>query len=565
MEQAIAALQQSVLEPLIQEINTLRAEREQLQAEVKHLQSQQQLLRNHYLKSLFEQQLVQQQQLLQQLVGDVTAHLQSYLAQQLAQPSSQSLSQGLSQQNDPDWQRKTGGRSAIALEQMTRSLEVLSARFQATCEALEQEFEDHQGLLSNQLDRMQSLEQQGEAILATLVVRLNRQLHLTTSQLQQSESQGNVSLTPRQGDRLRLRPPNPSPPSSQPSSWWQRFRFHQRQGLEPWLERLQLPLGFVLILLASGALAFSYLGLRGMVGTATLTLPLSANGGISPSLGNILGIVWLRMVGVVVLLTITAGMLEPTVWPGIRQVIVQANGRLWGAIAAGGTCLFLIHTLLALALTVLPAPQTVGLFFLYPLGLGALNWLVRRDRPSWSRICVLGLVGLGGGLLLQGGSGNGWGSSAAAAAGVGFVGLTFWSHVCWRHVHPVSLSLLHFGFAFLLSSLGVLIPWPRPLAPDESLAQSPALLVAALLLGMVTAGAYLLNYQGSRLVGTARAAGLGSGGPLLTAVMGTFLLPLESLSFWQICGVVLVTVGGSLFHWGRLHLELPPSYFPSNL
>ncbi|GAB4461127.1 MAG: hypothetical protein OHK0037_09570 [Elainellaceae cyanobacterium] len=162
--QDLRSLQQDVVSSLSQDISRLQAERSRLQNEVEKLQSQQQTLQSQHQVFLTQQQLAQQKLWAKQLAQTMAGYLYNLLAQRLSQLP------GDAAPNLPP-----AAQSANS-QQSQQALSLLDATLSQTLASLQSDLNVYHSGLSQQIDRMQTLEQQGEALLEALVSRLNQQL-----------------------------------------------------------------------------------------------------------------------------------------------------------------------------------------------------------------------------------------------------------------------------------------------------------------------------------------------------------------------------------------------------
>ena len=152
LNQELGEIKEYVLTELRGEIATLRSEKVQLQSQVQALQHQQDEL-------LSDRQQAQQQQWAQQFAQVMTQNLRQQLQTQVF---------GLSESGGTV---RPEQRLLVLHQQMVSLEEGLGAAIQM----LQQELEQHQSELSQQLLRMQDLEQQGEVLLGALVQKLQAQ------------------------------------------------------------------------------------------------------------------------------------------------------------------------------------------------------------------------------------------------------------------------------------------------------------------------------------------------------------------------------------------------------
>ncbi|WP_225894735.1 EamA family transporter [Leptolyngbya sp. O-77] len=160
--QDLRSLQQDVVSSLSQDISRLQAERSRLQNEIEKLQSQQQALQSQHQIFLTQQQIAQQKLWAKQLAQTMAGYLYNLLAQRLSQLPGEAVAPNL-----PPAAQSANSQQALSL---------LDATLSQTLASLQSDLNVYHSGLSQQIDRMQTLEQQGEALLEALVSRLNQQL-----------------------------------------------------------------------------------------------------------------------------------------------------------------------------------------------------------------------------------------------------------------------------------------------------------------------------------------------------------------------------------------------------
>ncbi|GAB4157086.1 MAG: hypothetical protein Fur0046_36990 [Cyanobacteria bacterium J069] len=164
--QDLRSLQQDVVSNLSQDISRLQAERSRLLNEIEKLHGQQQTLQSQHQVLLSQQQLAQQKLWAKQLAQTMAGYLYNLLAQRLSQTPS--LDGSSSPPNLPSAQPPSADSQ--------QALSLLDATLSQTLASLQSDLNVYHSGLSQQIERMQTLEQQGEALLEALVSRLNQQL-----------------------------------------------------------------------------------------------------------------------------------------------------------------------------------------------------------------------------------------------------------------------------------------------------------------------------------------------------------------------------------------------------
>jgi uncharacterized protein YoxC len=178
--QDLEALRHQVSSYLAEDITQLQARKQRLMADIEALegdyetlQAQHDQLQTRHSEALTQQQIAQQQVWAKRLAIALATHLQGRLETSLAAVNPMAL-----QASPPDHP------DAIApLTAASQRLAALDATLQSTLASLQQDLTSYHSSISQQIGRMQTVEQQGEAILEALVARLSQQLqrHMTPS------------------------------------------------------------------------------------------------------------------------------------------------------------------------------------------------------------------------------------------------------------------------------------------------------------------------------------------------------------------------------------------------
>jgi drug/metabolite transporter (DMT)-like permease len=163
--QDLRSLQQGVLTELNQDISRLQAEKSRLLNDIEKLQTQQQALQAQHSVDLSQQQLAQQQAWAKQLALVLANHLQTALNERLNQTLGAYQAGNLPQIS-----------AAPNSEQSYRLAASLDETVNRTFASLRHDINSYQSSLGQQLERMHTMSQQGEAILEVLVKRLSQQL-----------------------------------------------------------------------------------------------------------------------------------------------------------------------------------------------------------------------------------------------------------------------------------------------------------------------------------------------------------------------------------------------------
>ncbi|MBW4446602.1 MAG: EamA family transporter [Spirirestis rafaelensis WJT71-NPBG6] len=287
---------------------------------------------------------------------------------------------------------------------------------------------------------------------------------------------------------------------------------------------------------------------------------------ISPTLGNSLLILMLRMMVVVPLMLLLAPMMHQRVWQDLQNLAdsvrgnpspTKANTRQVLILSVVSGCfLFLSQLLIYLAIGQVPTGMAIALFFIYPMISGLLSWFLFRDQPTLFRIGAIASIFIGE-LFILSGSGiadignNSFGSMSAIASGVSFAIYVVLTRICAAKLHPVTFTLINFATMLCLCFIGLMLPLPT----SSSLIVDPnrllELILSAFILGVMTLASYVLNNVGISKVSATRAAIFGASIPVLTVIFALVIIQ-ETLSVPQVLGVLLITFGAAAFSLERI-------------
>ncbi|HEY9633584.1 MAG TPA: DMT family transporter [Coleofasciculaceae cyanobacterium] len=563
MTQDIENLRQNLVVQLSQDVERLQREKSRLIEDIEKLQAQRQ------------QQAIQQQKLVQQIAPALANQLQELLSQQLNQlidPSRVANKDAASTEGNLDGAGLSHSSTASDFNQNThRLIASLDSTLRTTFRTLQQDLSSYQSSLSQQLGQMYSLEQQGEAILETLVSRLRETIQSEPSAIQNTplapaatpthhpsplrrDTNGypqdndnpiGVSSPPEQSVPtvpLRREPEPPAiipPPQPKPQS------------------ASNAKLGFILVLLYSLVLSFQNIVIRVILKKSSIFGMFKLGGFIAPSVGNSLLILWMRMLVVIPLMAILATILYPSLWRDIKQFIQSKDWPLFFNVLGSGFFLFLSQVLIYLALGPISAGVAITIFFIYPIITVLLAWARFGDRPSLFRSIIIAIVLLGVFLISIPSSGaanlSGYGVSAALGSGITFALYVILTQASAKKLHPIPFSWVNFVVIFAFSSLSLsILPEVFPININYSM--WPSLIISCLVLGGTTLVGYLLNNIGISMIGAARASIIGATGPALTALLAAVIIQ-ETLRTQQLFGMVLVTLGVAGLSFERLRSQ----------
>ncbi|MBD2576982.1 DMT family transporter [Oscillatoria sp. FACHB-1406] len=513
-------LKTTVIAQLAREIEQLQAKKDRLLSETEQLEAKR------------VQQLEWQQQLASQIAPAIADRLQDALRQQLDTTSSQHR-EPLPALPPLDEYNENAYRAIASLDSTLR----------ATFQTLQQDLSSYQSYLAQQLGQMHSLEQQGTTILEALVERLRQELEAKMSELTAVAPNPTPLPLPPPRPRPALPPENLTPseplsppePVPQPPAPIQVSRAQVRQGL---------------ILMAISSLAFS---LQNIVArTIFKAEPSEILGGIlkwgsylSPTVGNAVWLLFVRMFFVMLGMLFLASALYPKTWADLKRFLQSSDRKVQLQVFGSGFLIFVSQVLIYLAFGRLTAGVTVSIFFIFPILVLLLRWLFFRERlrliPTWAAVGVLA------GVALIAAVGSSFGASAislygflaAAGSGIAFALYVLLVQASAKQLHPIPLSALNFLTILIFSAISLpFVQGSMNGAPQKQ----PEVWIGALILAGLSLLSYLVNNLGIPLLGAARASTFDALVPLLTAVLGGLTMG-EGVSLPEVLGIALVTAG----------------------
>lgn len=586
--QDLRSLQQDLVSQLSHEVGRLQAEKSRLLNEIEKLQAQQQVLQSEQQVLLNQQQIAQQRLWAKQLAQALANHLYSLLTQRLTQAGP------LATEASPTL-IPSGHDTPTLLPQAAEQLQTLDSVLRQTLSSLQSDLASHESSLTQQLSRMQNLEQQGEALLEALVSRLNQRLQTESARPAGQEVRpitthapaGSVSGTPNlpqfpnRSAISAATPPTPpasaSPPApenvssrsvrglgsfstSQPSVSGPVERptaSPPQTSVAPAIappSRATPPssfgvlssaqVGLLFILLSTLALSLHNV-VVGIVGGPTSIFGIFNLGHFITldSFSDSLLILWLRMLVVVPVMLLIAKSLYPPVWHDVRQFFLSKDRKLMWMVIGSGSFLFGSQVFIYLAIAATSPGVAVTILFMYPLLTVPLAWFLFGDRPTLLRVGVMLAILLGVILtafprLTATTNISASGIFAAVLSGVLFALYLVSMQISFRKLHPVPVSFIQFVTIFVLTNIMLL-----PFGVQEPPKNLVGLLIGGLFLGTLTLIGYLFNNLGVKLMGAARASIVASSGPALTALLAFLITPSDrtALQTVQIFGILLVT------------------------
>ncbi len=517
---------QSFRQELSVDIERLQKDKKRLIENIEQLQYQYEKLQNQHQQTLTERQYAQQQVWLKQLAQVLASNLQRELVARINRL--RTSSDGPLLTTDPSGLLPG---SSLKSDLSTKELEaVLDTSLNDTFRELQQELSSYQSDLSQRLSHMQSLEQQVEMLLETVVSRLREQIDRSSV----PHSEPSTPTTPPIIEPVRPQPTvveasKPSAPASPSSSTVQ--------------------LGLFLALMSAVALSLFNVCLKiilqGPEPRQIFGL-FEIEGIISPGIGNSLLILLLRMIVVMALMPVVATFLYPAVWSDMKRFILSRDTPLTLKVIGSGFFLFLSQVCIYIAIGEIPTGIAITIFFIYPIVTVLASWGLFGDRPTLIRTIAMVVILIGGILCLPSFFGGAAGNTqvgviAAIIAGIAFAGYVLLTQMAAGKLHPIPFSLVNFAsiFVFCCVSL-ILLPANWGLDVDVNVWQG--LIIGGVVLGVLTLCSYLLNNFAIRSAGAALASIIGTSGPALTALFAFFIIG-EALNLKQIFGMALVICG----------------------
>ncbi|MFB2839787.1 EamA family transporter [Floridanema evergladense] len=496
-------IKQSVLDELQQEVHKLQSERLSLNSEMEQM-------RSHY-----QQQTAEQRLWMQQLAQKLATQLQQELRQQQLNFLAANAAEQSGNQEDNSYEL----------------LAALNSTLSSTLRALQQDIDSYQSNFSQQLGRMQSLEQQGEAILEALVTRIRLQLQ-ETYRPERTSSVPRVTSNRRPPNRLgqQQQPPTVTPAPTAPAT-----------TTAPSPQAANFKLGVVLVLISSLMFSLQNIVVRVLLREQNIFGIFKVGGFITPSPGNSLLILMLRMLLVAPIMAfVVAPLFYNNTWRDIKHLGQKSQfGRLLSVIISG-FFLFLSQFFIYIALGNIPTGVATTIFFVYPTITILLSWLIFRDKPTFLLVLATISIYIGGFLTAVpnfgvGAKGNPvLGVTTAICSGLAFAVYIVLIKV--SRMHPIPFSVVNFTTILFLSA-SVLPFFGSQVKPT----MWTSLLIGTLVLATTTLCGYLFTNMGVPLIGPALASVVSASGPALTTILA-FLIIQENLQLYQILGVVLVTV-----------------------
>lgn len=565
--QDLQGLQTQLTDQLGQDIERLQARKQRLlsdldilEEEYQDLQQKHEALQGNYDVALSQQQLAQQQLWAKRLAQALASHLKTRLTESI-------------QAATPTY---SGGQPP-SLDNAYKLLASLDSSLSDTLRSLQQDLNSYRSTLSQQIGRMQSMEQQGEVILEALINRLSQQLQTQMMR----PPMGMTPLPTLEPPRLRqhsnpvVYPGSESSPAgspSLPSSHWQQIATPlPTSPPQPVSARRSAPArqprsaqgwqrGLVCMVLATLAIALHNVWVGGL---GSRQLWGSGAGASTLDLSQVLMLLWLRMLVVLPVIALVATRLYPEVWRDLVQLFKASDRRPLFQVILSGVFLFVSQVLIYQAIAMGGAGVAIALLFTYPLLTVPLAWCLFGDRPTPLKGVVILAVFMGVVFTVlprlgKGGTPFIWSVAMALLASGAFALYMIAMQLSSRRLHPVPVNIVQFTTLFVLSGLIFLGVRLQGLfqGGQTAAASGEGLLMGGFVLGGLTLLWYLFNTYGVRLMGSSQAALVAAAVPILTAVVAVNLTPVNSsLHFLQWIGVAMITLGTFALSAERLTLN----------
>ena len=572
-------IHRNLLKSLDEDLKRLQTEKIRLSDDIKQLQEEKEQFQG---RNIGDQQAMVRQ-LAQVLANHITLQLQSSLESLTNQAVQSVLASEASRESLGEGTSKLTENTEQLLGSLDDSLTI-------TFNTLQQDLKNYQSRLSQQISQMQSQQQLGEVILAELVNRLREELEKTTAET----SSFVIKEVPAQVEPTRLQletklqmnsrpdavPPSNPPPEEKtvvtppPRTVPPSVIATEQVQLKPTEKLSILSTGLWLILLSTIVSCLYNIAIKVIFHQSSQILGVfEVERLISPTLGNTLLIIMLRMLVVVPVMLLLAPILHPRIWQDLQNIVDTVRSdqnqgnvtrkRVLVISIVSGCFLFLSQVLIYLAIGHVATGVAIALFFIYPAISGLFSWLLFRDRLNSYSYVAIASICLGE-LLILGSSTNigmsniSLGNTTAMASGIAFALYVVLTRQCASKLHPVTFTLINFTTMLILSSVGLLLPMPVNWSLQVNPSHLLELVLSAFILGVLTLCGYLLNNFGIRKIGATRSAIFGASVPALTVIFAGLIIQ-ESLQLIQVFGVMLVSVGTATFSFDKIRNRMNPS------
>lgn len=513
------------------------------------------------------QQLQQQKSQLQAEITTLEAQRRS-LIQQMAPTLVNELKNILQKQAPVTSYSNGSSQGQSYSDNANRLIADLDSTFRTTFKTLQLDLNIYHSSLSQQLSKMYTLEQQGEAILDALVNRLKEELQNqqqfiapVSQPLNQdygyNESDIIQDLPLHRQNAMNVAEPEVYTPSLND--------LKEKPPAKKEITFSKSQLGLMLILFSSLVLSLQNVVISIILNQSSVFGLIKTGGYISPGIGNSLLILFLRMVFVVPAMCLIAKSLHPSSFQDIEKFIRTKDWDLFLKSAGSGFALFLSQVLIYTALGPLSPGVAITIFFIFPIITLLMAWFLFGERPSNVRWFVAFVVVLGVGLISAPSGGAHLNLPfqsvmAAVFSGVSFAAYVLLTQACSKKIHPVPFSVINFGTILVFSAFSLLLTF-TPLLPDSwatnvEPGRGFSVLMSGVILGMLTLLSYLSNNIGISYIGASIASIFGATGPVLTSILSLIMIG-KTLSGQQVTGMLVVTAGVLALNLERMYGTKP--------
>ncbi|MDC0834113.1 hypothetical protein AY599_10880 [Leptolyngbya valderiana BDU 20041] len=557
LTQDLKHLQQDLIVQLTRDVTRLQSEKTRLLSDISDLETRQQQLAPEVPPSSSEPTR-----------GLETEEDRQAWVRQLAQLVAGNLEDQLSSRVEELVRQRLATVDPPPNSQTDRLRDSVDLSFHRSYSGLRQELDSYRSDLCQHLDRLHTLQQQGEAILDTLVSRLSHELRDEAIRVPPLPQPANGSVSLPQGSPVVSPSPTPSSSDGQTAP----TRSDRGEVDSPVTEvdaevappprdkpptaptaPSQVRTGLLLALAYAAVLSLFNISIKVILSERTIFGLFDWGGIITPSLGNSMLILFLRMVVVVLLMPILANQLYPQWWQDIQQFLRPENRKLQSQVAGSGFALFLSQVLIYIAIGNIPTAVAITLFFIFPVATVLGAWVFFGAKPTAIRSVIMAVILFGSITTVPdffsvfssaGLSESGFllGSFTAVGSGIAFAGYVLLTQLCGKQLHPIPFSWANFSTVFVFSFLGLFVAaianWGIEVPQDNF----TALIGGGIWLGALTLVSYVLNNFAIKYAGAALASIVGAVGPALTALFGLIIIG-EELAIDQIVGMFIVTAG----------------------
>lgn len=545
MTQDVENLRQSLLVGLPEDIERLKKEKSLLIEELKNLQQERQ------------QQVHQQQQLIQQIAPALANQLIELIMQRLNQLSDSS--QVTTLEPTPAQENRHKQLSSLKTSDYNENAHQLIASLDSTLRTtfttLQEDLSSYQSSLSRQLGQMHTLEQQGETFLRILVNRIRETIEAESSALENtSKPHLNPSPQTANGENISEHYPQSVPAMTLVQSSESAVALQESQLQVPaaWKQ----PIGLLLVLFSWLMLSLEYVVIGVIFNKFLLFGNWELGEFLALGMGNIVFLLWLKMLLVVPLMAIVGTRLYPSMQREIKEFIQLNNWLSWGRFMVSSCLWFLSQVLIYLALASISPGAAMTIFFMYPLVTLVWIWVRFGVRPNLLRSMVI--LGILAGVTISAfgsSSFSGLGVAAAVGSAIAFpLSLILMPNIS-RKLNIISFGWINCVIILVFSTLSLVLPLPESWGFTISpIVDWRYLLALSLVLGITTITHSMFNNLGIKMIGESRASILGAVVPGLTAFLAWVMMA-RGMSGEQFLGMLLVTLGCASLSFEQLRRQ----------